>query len=376
MLLANSGVPMRTRYFARTLLIAALGTSLAIPAPPVVASALLGTARGPQTARLSLDGGKSWLTLGGQSLPLLAGTEIRSSAGNAELTLNEGSRILVMPFSALTVAQTSRGVEMSLAYGRIAFSLPPRTTVEVVTPTARLEPGAGQPMEGEVFVIGSGLTGVQMTHGTLNVRRLSQPRDVMLAGIEPVFLPTRPSMAGIYFSADTPSTPPADAKGVFTPDGRSIGWVGRDGALVIEPGYTRNLTRPFSPKLVRLATNAIPEKDRTEEATPLFDVNGGYLGYLAGPVFYAQTPTPPTPEAGTPAEGAPADTATGARKGLSTPAIAGIGAASAAGIGVGAAAAGGAFKKDKKKKKNKEDNDEECPPKPATPTSPPRRCDS
>ena len=31
----------------------------------------------------------------------------------------------------------------------------------------------------------------------------------------------------------------------------------------------------------------VPDTDRAE-ATPLFDVNGGYVGYLAGPAFYAQ----------------------------------------------------------------------------------------
>ena len=365
---------MKARYpFARTAMIATLSASLALPVPPVTASVLLGTARGPEAARLSLNGGKSWLSLGGRSLPVLPGTEIRSAAGEAEITLNEGSRILVMPFTALTLAETGRGIEISLAHGRIAFAFPPRTTIEILTPTVRLEPIVGQPMDGELFVTGSGLTGLQMTRGTLNVRRLSQPRDVMLAGVEPVFLPTRPSMAGIYFSGDTPGTPPANARGAFTPDGRSIGYVGRDGALVIEPGYTRNLTRAFSPKLVRLATNAIPDTDRTEDTTPLFDVNGGYLGYLAGPVFYAQTPTGPTPESSTPAE---SGAGAAPRKGLSTPAIAGIGAVSAAGLGIGVAAAGGAFGKDKKKKKHKED---ECPPgrsKPATPTSPPSRCDS
>jgi len=55
------------------------------------------------------------------------------------------------------------------------------------------------------------------------------------------------------------------------------------------------LTRAFSPKLVRVAMNAIPERDRIVDATPLFDVNGGYVGYLSGPVFYAQAPTAPTP---------------------------------------------------------------------------------
>src|SRR6266550_2877464 len=87
------------------------------------------------------------------------------------------------------------------------------------------------------------------------------------------------------FGSDTETTPPAHAKAVFTPNGQSIGYVGRAGSLVIYPGYTNDLTRPFSPKLVRLAMNTIPGKDRTDDATPLFDVNGGYVGYLAGPVF-------------------------------------------------------------------------------------------
>ena len=362
------------------LTVVAVSASLLLPAPLPAASAILGTARGPETARLSLNGGKSWLALGGRSLPVMPGTEIRSAGGHAQLALGDGSRISVMPFSSLRFAETTRGTEVSLAYGRLAFSLAGRTTVEIVTPTARLEPIAGETIVGEVFVTSTGLTGLQMSRGTLNVRPLSQPNRIMLASVEPVFLPAPPSMPGVYFSSDTPDTPPLNAKGVFTPDGRSIGYVGRDGTLVIAPGYTRNLTRAFSPKLVRLAVNAIPGKDRTEDTTPLFDVNGGYLGYLSGPVFYAQAPTAPAPEPGMPGEGAPPGPSAGGQKGLSTAAIAGISAVSAGGVGVGVAAAGGAFSKKKKHKGERDENDHhgdnhdsECPPgtPPATPTQPP-----
>ena len=374
-----------SRALAHTMLTIVVSGLLLDAAPLPASSAILGSVRGLETARLSLNGGKSWLALGGRSLPVMPGTEIRSAGGNAQLALSDGSRISVMPFTSLRLAQTRRGTEVSLAYGRLAFSLAELTTLEIVTPTARLEPITRETIAGEVFVIGTGLTGLQMSRGTLNVRQRSQPNHIMLASVEPVFLPTPPSMPGVYFSSDTPDTPPLNAKGVFTPDGRSIGYVGRDSTLVIAPGYTRNLTRPFSPRLVRLVMNAIPEKDRTEDATPLFDVNGGYLGYLSGPVFYAQAPTAPAPEPGTPGEGGPPGPSSGGKKGLSTAAIAAMSAVSAGGVGVGAAAAGGGFNK-KKKKKKRGDHEEghhndhrgdECPPgtRPATPTHPPE-CDS
>jgi len=375
--LPTGGLPMEApRALVHAILTVVIGGLLLDAAPLPASSAILGTVRGPETARLSLNGGKSWLALGGRSLPVMPGTEIRSAGGNAQLALGDGSRISVMPFSSLKFSGTSHGTEVLLAYGRLAFSLAGRTSVEIVTPTARLEPISGDAIAGEVFVANTGLTGLQMSRGTLNVRALSQPHRIMLASVEPVFLPAPPSMPGVYFSSDTPDAPPLHAKGVFTPDGRSIGYVGRDGSFVIAPGYTRHLTRAFSPKLVRVAMNAIPERDRIEDATPLFDVNGGYVGYLSGPVFYAQAPTAPTLEPGTAGEGTPPGSAAGGKTGLSTAAIAGISAVSAGGIGLGAAAAGGAFGK-KKNKGDRDDHhdntrDDRCPSgtPPATPTQP------
>lgn len=350
------------RALAHVMLALAVGSFLLAPAL-LHASAILGTVRGPQPAKLSLNGGKSWLALGGRSLPVMAGTEIRTAAGHARLTLSDGSRISVMPFSSLTFAETTRGTQVSLVYGRLAFSLSEGTTTEIRTPTARLEPIAGQAMEGEVFVTGRGLTGLQMSRGTLNVRHLSQPNHVMLASVEPVFLPARPSMPGVYFSVDSPPRPAVNARGIFTPDGRSIGYLGRDGVLVIAPGYTRNLTRAFSPKLVRVAMNAIPEQDRTEDATPLFDVNGGYVGYLSGPVFYPQAATAQAIEP-TSAQVAPVAAATGGSVGLSTGTIATIGA-TAAGVGAASVVGSGALGA------GTSTQSDECPPPPATPTQPP-----
>jgi hypothetical protein len=74
---------------------------------------------------------------------------------------------------------------------------------------------------------------------------------------------------------------------VFDPKGESLGYLRPDAQLVVQPGYTSNLTRPFPAKLVQLAMARIEEKNR-EEAVPVFDVNGAYVGYLAGPAFRAE----------------------------------------------------------------------------------------
>ncbi len=237
--LPTGGLPMEApRALVHAILTVVIGGLLLDAAPLPASSAILGTVRGPETARLSLNGGKSWLALGGRSLPVMPGTEIRSAGGNAQLALGDGSRISVMPFSSLKFSGTSHGTEVLLAYGRLAFSLAGRTSVEIVTPTARLEPISGDAIAGEVFVANTGLTGLQMSRGTLNVRALSQPHRIMLASVEPVFLPAPPSMPGVYFSSDTPDAPPLHAKGVFTPDGRSIGYVGRDGPTSSAGGKT------------------------------------------------------------------------------------------------------------------------------------------
>ena len=35
--------------------------------------------------------------------------------------------------------------------------------------------------------------------------------------------------------------------------------------------------------------NSIQDTDQRDDATPLFDVSGSYVGFLSGPVFFAQT---------------------------------------------------------------------------------------
>src|SRR5438552_3469970 len=131
--------------------------------------------------------------------------------------------------------------------------------------------------------------GVKMAEGRLNVHPTTPGGQTMVASVDPVFIPKRPTGSGPLFAVDGPIAPPAGAKAVFSPSGESVGYIAPDGGLAIHPGFTADLTQPFSPKLVRLAMNSIQDTDQRDDATPLFDVSGSYVGYLSGPVFFAQT---------------------------------------------------------------------------------------
>jgi hypothetical protein len=255
---------------------------------------VLGTVRGQRVAKASLDGGKTWLPVGGLALPLVPGTEVRTMGGLAVLELG-GARIDVLPFTAVRLAEKRDAAEISLLYGRLAFRLPAQSRVEIVTALARLEPAGQQQRAGEIFVGGAELLGLKMSEGSLQVRPVAEPRQPILAGLTPVFLPKRPDTSDSLFSTDQLPAPAAGARAAFTPAGENIGYLDRGGRLVIHPGFSADLTRPFPPRLVQLAAAGIPEGDRRTDAVPLFDVNGGYVGYLKGPVFYAQLQADPPP---------------------------------------------------------------------------------
>src|SRR5437867_3800632 len=252
-------------------------------------SAPLGTARAARGVKATLDKGTTWLDLKGNALPVFSGTEVRSSGGAAAIELKDGSRIEVLPFSAVQFEQVSGNPRVSVTYGRVNFNLHPQSKLQIVTPVARLESAEAGPVSGELFLTGGGVMGLKMAEGRLNVHPTTPGGQTMVASVDPVFIPKRPTGSGPLFAVDGPIAPPAGAKAVFSPSGESVGYIAPDGGLAIHPGFTADLTQPFSPKLVRLAMNSIQDTNQRDDATPLFDVNGGYLGYLAGPVFYAQT---------------------------------------------------------------------------------------
>jgi hypothetical protein len=255
--------------------------------PAWSAPASLGTVRGARTVEFTLNADRTWLPLRGQSYPVMPGMQLRSKATQAAIDLVDGSRINLLPFSMAQVQETPDSIQISLLYGRLSFKLPTATRVEIRTPSARLEPQRQETMVGELFVKNEGTTGLKMTTGVLQVEELADAHEVRLASLEPVFIPRRPISPGPLFSSDPTSTSAAGAKGVFTPKGESIGYLQTDGQLIVQPGFTADLTRPFPTKTVRLAMATIPEATESD-ATPLFDVNGKYLGYLNGSDFHPQ----------------------------------------------------------------------------------------
>lgn len=294
----------RRRRCWHGILVAVLVLALAAPFPGWSAASSLGSARGIRGIDLSWDGGEGWLPLGGRSLPILEGTEIKSTTGGARLEFADGSQVNPAPFTRLAVREVRGTVEVSLLYGRVTFRLPARSRVVIRTPTARLEPGGTALATGELFVAADGTLGLQMAQGTLEVRDLRRPRP-FLASLDPVFLPKRPEIPGPLFSTELPEKPPADAKGVYTPRGESIGYLTQpDPRFVVHPGFTADLTQPFPRKLVQLAMAKVPAEHRSD-ALPLFDVHGGYVGYVAGPTFYAQAQLTPGMQVAQVVEGAP-----------------------------------------------------------------------
>jgi len=260
-------------------------------------SASLGTASGIRGVEMSLDGGKMWLPLGKRSLPILEATDIRSTSGSAVLDLADGSRLTVYPFSTLRIRQPGKTFDVLLDLGRLGFRLPAGSRVAIATAAARLRTSPAEVQAGEIAVVEGGAVGVRMMLGGATVQELVGAKRTLLAGLQPVFVPTKPPSADRVFASAT-SAPPAKAgTAVFTPKGESLGYLDDSGRLTIEPGYTRDLTSPFPQKLVQAVTARVPESVRAQ-AVPLFNVNGSWVGYLVGSTFHPQDRAASTPGAG------------------------------------------------------------------------------
>lgn len=260
----------------------ALASALVTATSSVSASVMLGIATGGRGVEMSLDGGRVWLSLEKQALPILGSAEIRSSGGTVALDLRDGARVELLPFSSARVAETDGVIEMTLVQGRAQFRLPAAAKIRLRTSVAHLE-GDGK-ASGEVVVTREGVTGVRASDGRVRVTEVGGGRRVLLAASTPVFVPRTPEGAERVFDGgrDRPAT---GRQAVFTPRGESLGYIEADGHLTVHASYVNDLTGPYPQKLVRAVVARIPE-DARQNAVPLFNVNGGYVGYLVGATFY------------------------------------------------------------------------------------------
>lgn len=286
------------RNLLSTFWVAALVGALVVP-PQALAAVALGSARGVRTAVLSLDGRGGWLPLANRSLPVMSGSRLRTTTGAVAVDLADGSRLVVMPFSAVrldaaparvaSVSQQSGAAaaapEVTLEYGRLGFQVRPSSRLSIVTPTARVSPVSGRAASGEVLAAPTGTTGVRMASGTVTVRETTGARRTLEAGRTPVFVP-EPPPPGVVFTADVPAAAPAGARAVFTAEGENVGYVGRDGQVVVQPGFARDLAQPYPRQVVQGALARVPFEAR-REAVVLFDANAGYVGFVHEGLVYA-----------------------------------------------------------------------------------------
>src|SRR5437016_9437397 len=205
----SHGVPLPS---FRQFLTIGLIVTLAGGVPVSRATRALGTMRGFGAAKVSIDSDKSWRRVGAHSFPILEGADLRTTTGGAVLDLADGSRVNVLPFTAVRFGAKGQATQLSVSYGRMTFRFPELSRVEILTRSAKLEPVPQARMAGEVGVSGAGAMGLKMSQGALRVARLDNPRLVLLASREPVFLPKRPAFAGPMFSSDMPLAVPSDAK--------------------------------------------------------------------------------------------------------------------------------------------------------------------
>jgi len=280
---------MGGRRVARVPLVLFLATVLLANSVPALSavSASLGTASGIRGVEMSVDGGKMWLPLDKRSLPVLEATDIRSTSGSAVLDLVDGSRLTVSPFSALRLRQTRTSIDVLLDLGRLGFRLPAGSRVAISTVAAKLRTSPVDVQAGEIAVVEGGAVGVRMVQGSVAVQELVGAKRTVLAGPEPVFVPSRPASADQVFATAASAPALKGGKAVFTPRGESLGYLDNSGRLTIEPGYVRDLTSPFPQRLVQAVIARVPESARSQ-AVPLFDVNGAWVGYLVGSTFYGQ----------------------------------------------------------------------------------------
>jgi FecR-like protein len=100
----------------------------------------LGTARSSRAVEVSLDDGKAWLALGGRSSAVMPESLIRSRSGSALVELIDGSRVTILPFSAVRFHGAPGTMEVVLQHGRLTFQVPVDAQLEISTPSARLAP--------------------------------------------------------------------------------------------------------------------------------------------------------------------------------------------------------------------------------------------
>src|SRR5262245_51188384 len=254
------------RRWTRRMIAAGLLTCLVSPPPALGGS--LGIVRGIGGAEASFDG-RVWVVLRDTPMPVLDGTDIRTSTGGSLLDLVAGTIVNLLPYTTARVQVRDSVTEALFRCGRLTFRLSDIDRIAILTPAARLESAREGIAVGEVFSDKTGTTGLKVLQGVMLVHELSARRRVVSTGVEPVFVPRRPAAEDPLFISDMAAGPARGTKVIFTPDGKSFGYLRADGQPLVEPGVSADLTGPFPERLVQAALTSVPAEQR-ERYLPLF----------------------------------------------------------------------------------------------------------
>jgi hypothetical protein len=145
----------------------------------------LGEIRGTSPAQVSFDG-KSWISLGSETLPVFDKMLIRARSGIVALTLSDGSRLEASPTTELAIAVMGPSATIRVAEGNVLFRLRPGSAIRLAMPGGIIQAaGAGMGRSDHNPIVARVSVGAQSQQDTLGVITAQKggiPRVRLLSG--------------------------------------------------------------------------------------------------------------------------------------------------------------------------------------------------
>ncbi len=145
----------------------------------------LGEIRGTPPAQVSFDG-KSWISLGSETLPVFDKMLIRARSGIVALTLSDGSRLEASPTTELAIAVMGLSTTIRVAEGNVLFRLRPDSSIRLAMPGGIIQAAVasmGRPDHNPIATrVSAGVQAQQDTLGVITAQKGGIPRVRLLSG--------------------------------------------------------------------------------------------------------------------------------------------------------------------------------------------------
>lgn len=145
----------------------------------------LGEIRGTSPAQVSFDG-KSWISLGSETLPVFDKMLISARSGIVALTLSDGSRLEASPTTELAITVMGPSTTVRMAEGNMLFRLRPSSSVRLSMPGGVIQSaaaGMGRSDRNPIATrVSTGAQGQRDTLGMITAQKGGTPRVRLLSG--------------------------------------------------------------------------------------------------------------------------------------------------------------------------------------------------